>query len=121
MPVIKHNKTKAEHRRLRVRAKMSGTQARPRVTVFRSNKYLYIQAIDDASGRTIVATHTKQVKPAKKDSQTKSELAAVAAKKLATDLKTKKITAAIFDRGANKYHGRIKAVAETLRSEGIKV
>lgn len=124
MPVIRHSNTKAEQRRKRVRSKMSGTEVRPRVTVFRSNKGIYLQAIDDSAGKTIVAAHTKQVveKAEKgKKAASKTENTAAAAKKLAADLKKKKIAAVIFDRGANKYHGRVKAVAETLRSEGITV
>jgi len=128
MPVIRHSNTKAEQRRKRVRSKMSGTEVRPRVTVFRSNKGIYLQAIDDSAGKTIVAAHTKQVvekaekgKEKGKKAASKTENTAAAAKKLAADLKKKKIAAVIFDRGANKYHGRVKAVAETLRSEGITV
>lgn len=128
MPVIRHLNTKAEQRRKRVRSKMSGTAARPRVTVFRSNKSIYLQAVDDSAGKTIVAAHTKQIvektgkgKEKGKKSASKTENTVVTAKKLATDLKKKKIVAVIFDRGANKYHGRVKAVAETLRSEGITV
>lgn len=121
MPVIRHTNTKAEQRRKRVRSKMTGTMARPRLTVFRSNKGVYLQAIDDLAGKTLVSAHTKQVTEKGKKSVTKTERATAVAKKIATDLKKKKIDAVIFDRGANKYHGRIKAVAEALREEGIKV
>lgn len=122
MPVIKHNLTKAERRRRRVRASMTGTAKQPRVSVFRSNKYVYLQAIDDQAGKTLAAAHSKQVIAAdKKKKQTKTEVTAEVAKKLAAALKKQKVTQVIFDRGANKYHGRVKAVAETLRTEGVTV
>lgn len=121
MPVIRHPKTKALKRAKRVRSKMSGTEVRPRVTVFRSNKGTYLQAIDDVAGKTIVSAHTKQIAEKGKKAGNKTEKTVTIAKKLATDLKKKKIVAVIFDRGANKYHGRVKAVAETLRTEGITV
>lgn len=121
MPVIKHNLTKAQRRQRRVRAAMTGTAKQPRVSVFRSNKYMYVQAIDDVAGKTIAAAHSKQVTKASKKGQTKTDVAAATAKQLAEQLKKQKVTKAIFDRGANKYHGRVKAVAETLRSEGVTV
>lgn len=120
MPVIRHLSTRVEKRQKRVRAKMLGTKTKPRLTVFRSNKNMYLQAVDDESGKTLVSAHSKQVQDGKK-AATKTEDAVVLAKKLADDLKKKKINTLVFDRGANKYHGRVKAIAETLRAEGITI
>ena len=101
----------------RVRANMVGSAQKPRLTVYRSNKYMYVQAIDDQAQKTVAAANTCQAKKA----QTKTEQATVAAQAVASQLKSKKITALIFDRGSYKYHGRVKAVAEALRAEGLHV
>jgi len=119
MPVIRHNLTPATKRKTRVRGKLHGTAERPRLTVFRSNEHLYLQAIDDDAERTIVSAHDAGKKSAAKGSKT--ERAIQTAKVLAALLKKAKIIKAVFDRGAYKYHGRVKAVADTLRAEGIEV
>ncbi len=121
MPTIKHALTKVQKRKLRVRSKLSGTAQRPRVTVFRSNKYTYMQAVDDDSQKTIIATSDLSTRKDKKTTATKKELAALAAAELAKGLKAKKITAVVFDRGQYKYHGRVSVIAETLRAQGIEV
>ena len=120
---IKHNLTLAQKRARRVRGKMNGTSLKPRVSVYRSNKHVFVQAIDDDKGLTLASVHDKVLvdKSAKKTTQTKLEKAGLAGAELGKLLKKKKIMAAIFDRGANKYHGRIKALAEGLRSQEIKV
>ncbi len=104
-------------RHARGRAKISGTADRPRVTVFKSNTHVYAQAIDDVSGKTLAAVNDADV--AKKG--TKTERAAIAGTKLAELLKEKKITTVLFDKAGFTYHGRIKAVAESLRAAGIIV
>lgn len=121
MPTIKHNLTKVAKRKLRVRSKLHGNAERPRVTVFRSNKYIYLQAIDDTTGTTIASAHDVSVSKEKNATGTKTERATQAAVALATALKKQKVTAAVFDRGAYKYHGRVSAVAQALREQGIKV
>jgi large subunit ribosomal protein L18 len=120
---IKHNKTLAQKRAQRVRGKMQGTAQKPRVSVYRSNKQIFVQAIDDDKGVTLASVHEKsQVKKAaKKTTPTKGERASLVGEELGKLLKAKKIKLAVFDRGANKYHGRTKAVAEGLRSQEIKV
>ena len=120
---IKHNKTLAQKRALRVRSKMQGTASKPRVTVYRSNKSIFVQAIDDDKRVTLVSTHDSAFakKATKKTPQTKIERANLVGESVGKLLKAKKITEAIFDRGGNRYHGRVKAVAEALRSQGIKV
>jgi large subunit ribosomal protein L18 len=104
-------------RQIRGRAKIAGTAARPRVTVFKSNAHVYVQAIDDVTGKTIAAVNDAKLKKA----GTKTEHAAEAGKKLAGLLKEKGVSVVVFDKAGFKYHGRIKAVAEALRAGGITV
>jgi len=122
MQKIKQNLTLAEKRARRVRGKISGTAERPRLTVFRSNKYTYLQVIDDQAGKTLAAASDVSVKKAgvKLDGK-KMENAVVVAQELFKQLKTKKISAIRFDRGSYRYHGRLKAVADALREAGIEV
>ncbi len=106
-------------RQKRIRAKIVGNSARPRLTVFRSNAHIVLQVIDDTLGKTLI-----EVSDLGKDSKikgTKTERAVEVAKILLAGLKKQKIVALVFDRSYYKYHGRIKAVAETLREGGIKL
>lgn len=103
-------------RHRRVRARISGTAALPRVVVFRSNQHINVQVVDDATRTTIVAVSDVALKKG-----TKTERAAATGKTLAEALKTKKIGAVVFDRGGYQYHGRVKAIADGLREGGIKV
>lgn len=114
--MIEHTLTKKQARARRVRAKMMGSAAKPRLSVYRSNKHLYVQAIDDEAQKTVASANDATSKKG-----TKIESAQTVAKAIAKTLKTKKITHLIFDRGHYKYHGRVKAVAETLREEGLHV
>ncbi|MBT4123906.1 MAG: 50S ribosomal protein L18 [Candidatus Pacebacteria bacterium] len=118
MPVIKHNLTKQEKRRKRVRSKIVGTNDRPRLTVFRSNKYISLQVINDETGKTIASASDLGKKEV---TGTKTEKAKKVTVELVKNLNKKKIKNLKFDRGSYKYHGRVKAVAETLREEGINV
>lgn len=104
-------------RQIRGRAKIAGTAERPRVTVFKSNAHVYVQAINDVTGATIAAVNDKQLKK----TGTKTDHAAEAGKKLAALLKEKGVSVVVFDKAGFKYHGRIKAVAEALRAGGITV
>ncbi len=103
-------------RKKRVSSNMVGTAYRPRISVYRSSKHIYAQAIDDESRVTLCAVHTKQTEKAKK-----SEQAFAIGKKLGEELKSKNILQAIFDRGANTYLGRVQKLAEGLRESGIQV
>jgi large subunit ribosomal protein L18 len=95
-------------RKIRARAKLYGTAERPRLSVFKSNTRVYVQAIDDAAQKTVVqAASTKGAK----------ELAEI----IATRLKEKKIASGIFDRGASRYHGFMKELADTIRKNGIQI
>src|SRR3989344_5109224 len=97
-------------RHIRVRAKISGTAERPRIAVFKSNRYTYLQAIDDLRQSTIASVRDSMLSAkSKKSKSTKTERAAIAATELAKALSTKKIKSAVFDKSGFKYHGRIKA------------
>jgi len=123
MANINHHLTVAEKRKRRVRSKLNGTTERPRLSVHKSNKYTYLQVIDDSKGVTLVAANDVTIRKAvKKGSEvTKTAAAVQATEKLAQLMKKAKVTAVVFDRGQYKYHGRVKAVAEALREAGIKV
>jgi large subunit ribosomal protein L18 len=102
-------------RKRRIRARISGTAERPRLSVFRSLTRLCVQLIDDVAGRTIVSAST---------SEAKVPLNLEGAKKLGTlvakKAKDAKITAVVFDRSGYKYHGRIKALADAAREGGLQ-
>ena len=106
--------TKRQSRHNRIRAKVSGTPERPRLSVFRSNKAIYVQVIDDVAAHTLVATDTRQSK-AKTQLERAKETGAIIAK-LAKD---KGIESVVFDRGGFLYAGSIKALAEGAREGGL--
>jgi large subunit ribosomal protein L18 len=104
-------------RKKRIRSRFEGTGERPRVAIFRSNRSIYAQAINDESGAVIASTSQKQI-----DTKgTKVELAGLVGETLAEALTTKKIKGVVFDRSGYRYHGRVQAVAEGLRKKGINV
>lgn len=109
-------------RHSRVRRKMSGTPARPRLSVFRSLHHLYAQVIDDVSGQTLaaVSTREKDVAQGLKSFST-IDAAAKIGTVIAQRAKDKGITAVVFDRGGYKYHGRIKALADAARGAGLEL
>jgi large subunit ribosomal protein L18 len=105
-------------RRHRVRAKVSGTPERPRISVFRSNRGIHAQLIDDLSGRTLAAVSWTEgdlrgLKP--------MEQAGRAGELLAERAKAAGVDSALFDRGGYRYHGKVKAFAEGVREGGLKV
>jgi large subunit ribosomal protein L18 len=105
-------------RHRRVRGKVSGTAERPRLTVFRSNRGIEAQLIDDLGGRTIAAASWLHVK--KKDGS-KADQAAEVGKLLAERAKAAGIETAVFDRGGYLFHGRVKALAEGAREGGLTI
>ncbi len=117
-----HNKTNNRVRRhRRVRAKVRGTMNRPRLSVFRSNKYIYAQVIDDVVGKTLVGAHTKIVVASEKvKSVSKSDVARAMGHELARRAQEKKIRRVTFDRGGYTYQGRVRAVAEGAREGGLE-
>lgn len=111
-----------ERRKRRVRSKIRGTSSKPRISIFRSNKYIYAQAIDDEKRETIVAFSSLSLRKRKGEKiGTKSEEAFKVGEELGNLLLKKKIKEAVFDRGYYKYAGRVKNVAEGLRKVGIKI
>jgi large subunit ribosomal protein L18 len=108
-------------RRRHVRKRIVGTGERPRLTVFRSNKHIYAQLIDDLSGKTLAAATTNSAGLSDTAPSGGNVKAAVAVgTKLAEEAKTKGISKAAFDRGHYRYHGRIKALADAARAGGLQ-
>ena len=105
-------------RRRRVRAKVRGSEARPRISVFRSNRGISAQLIDDDSGRTIVAVNWTE---AELRSLKPLEQAKRAGELLAQRAQAAGVEAAVFDRGGYQYHGRVQALAEGVREGGLTV
>lgn len=101
-------------RKRRIRARVQGETARPRLTVYRSLSQITAQLIDDATGKTVVSASTKELK-AKPNIDGAKKLGEAIAKKA----KDAKITTIVFDRNAYKYHGRIKALADAAREAGL--
>jgi len=112
-------KTKTRIRR-RIRAKIRGTAERPRVFVFKSNRYVYAQAINDENGMVIAAACTLEKGFKEKNKTTKNAGACEnLGEILARRLKEKEIAKVVFDRGTYPYHGRVKALAEAMRKGGL--
>jgi large subunit ribosomal protein L18 len=107
---------KKNRRRIKIRAKISGTQSQPRLSVSTSNKHIIAQLIDDVSGKTLV--YVDDLKS--KERMTKTELAYKVGEKIAEEAKKKKINQIVFDRGGKLYHGRVEALAEGARKNGLK-
>lgn len=104
-------------RRRRIRAKVFGTKDRPRLSIFRSNKHIRTQLIDDKNGETILSAD--DIGFDKKEKFTKTQVAFEVGNKLAQDAKKKKIKEVFFDKGGYAYHGRVKSVAEGARKGGL--
>ena len=110
-----------QRRHARVRAKVQGTPARPRLCVFRSLNHIYAQVIDDSQRHTLVSASTldPEIK-GEADGKAKSAKAELVGSLVAKRALTKGINQIVFDRGGYKYHGRVKALAEAARQAGIK-
>jgi len=117
MNVAKKQKVQKERRAQRVRAGVRGTTERPRLTVFRSNAYVYAQVIDDVKGITLASASSRETK---KRGAT-MEGAKFVGKTVAVRAKEKGVKFVVFDRGMYRYHGRVKALAEAVREEGIQM
>lgn len=114
---MKKINTNTKDRRVkRIRAKVFGHTSRPRLSVFRSNKFIYAQIIDDDKKITLVSATSAEVKGEKN----KTIQAEKVGKLLAEKAKDKKIVKVVFDRGLYKYHGRVKSLAEGARSTGLE-
>jgi large subunit ribosomal protein L18 len=110
--------TRRLKRRRRVRAKVSGTATRPRVSVFRSNRGLSAQLVDDLSGRTLAAVNWFEPELR---SLAKAERSTRAGQLLAERAKAAGVSVAVFDRGGYRYHGHVRTFAEAIREAGVTV
>lgn len=108
------NQDKKTRRVTRIRKKIAFVSDRPRLTVFRSNANIYAQIIDDGKAKTLVAASSKETKETKK-----MEQAQAVGKLIAEKAKTAKIKTVVFDKGAYKFHGRVKALADGAREGGL--
>ena|SRR3972149_2512066 len=115
----KENIRLSEKRKKRVRAKIRNLSSRLRLSVFRSNKYIYAQIIDDGEGKTLVAVSEKELKLGSGEKKTKIEKAKMLGNLLAQKALLKKIKTVVFDRGKYKFHGRVKALAEGAKDKGL--
>ncbi len=118
----KEKKARAEKRRLRVRGKIHGTAERPRLTVSKSLNHIYVQLIDDLGQVTLIGigTGSREMAEHLGDKDTKTERARKLGQVIAEKAAEKGITTVVFDRNRNRYHGRIKAVADGAREKGLK-
>lgn len=99
----------------RIRGKVSGSAARPRMTVFRSNKQIYVQLIDDLAGRTLISASSKGL-----EGGTKCEIAAKVGEAVAKKAIEAGISEVVFDRNGYLFHGRVKSLADAARNGGLK-
>lgn len=117
-------KNRKEYRRLkikrRIRKAINGSAGRPRMSVFRSNKQIYVQLIDDLKGHTMLAASSSEESVASQK-VTKIEQAALVGKLIAEKAKEAGITEVVFDRNGYLYHGRVKSLADAARKEGLKL
>ncbi len=114
MKLTKEMKRKRIH--MRIRKKIKGTPTKPRLSVFRSNKEIYCQLIDDLNGHTIAAASSSG-----NTTGTKSERAKIVGKAIAEKALAKNIEHVLFDRAGYLYHGRVKALADGAREAGLKI
>jgi len=101
-------------RHARIRSRIIGTSSRPRLSIYKSNRYIHAQLIDDTEGKTILALSTKAI-----EKGTKTEAAKALGAEIAKQAKAKKLSAVVFDRGGFRYTGRIAAVAAGAREGGL--
>jgi large subunit ribosomal protein L18 len=115
--------TKIERRKrikMRVRKEVYGTKDVPRLSVYRSNKQIYVQIIDDSEGKTLLSVSSKIKEISEKAGLTKIEQAKLVGKMAAEKSKESGISSVVFDRNGYLYHGRVKALAEAAREGGLK-
>ncbi len=115
-----HKVIRRQKLRWRIRAKVSGTAQKPRLSVFRSNKDIYAQLIDDATGTTLASASSRQ-KDVVAQAGNKVEKSTMVGRAIAEKAKSLGLEVAVFDRGGYLYHGRVKAVADGAREGGLKL
>lgn len=106
--------------KLRIRKHISGTAERPRMTVFRSNRQIYVQLVNDLTGETLISASSKNKEIADKKGINKSDQAKLVGKLIAEKSLSKGIDSVVFDRNGYLYHGRVKLLAESAREGGLK-
>ena len=115
--------TKSERRqriKYRIRKKLSGNSDRPRMTVYRSNKQIYVQVVDDITGTTLISASSREKEIADKKVN-KIDQAKLVGKRIAEKAKEKGIKTVVFDRNGYLYHGRVKNLADAARESGLKI
>jgi large subunit ribosomal protein L18 len=117
MAVVEKKRLHREKRRKRVRRKISGTAQLPRLSVYRSNVHIYAQLVDDDAGHTLAAADSREVGEAENRTEAARKVGELGARKASEA----GIETVVFDRGGNKYHGRVAALAEGARSGGLKL
>ncbi len=116
---MKTHKEAKIRRKIKVSSRIKGIAGKPRLSIFRSNKNIYVQAVDDILGKTLFSMTS--VNNVDKKGKNKVDISFEIGKVFGESLKKKKIEQAVFDRGYYKYHGRVKAVADGIRSSGVKI
>ena len=117
MAVVEKKRLHREKRRKRIRRKIIGTAERPRLSVYRSNVHVYAQLVDDYAGHTLVAADSREVGEAENRTEAARKVGELVAKRAADA----GVEEAVFDRGGNKFHGRVAALAEGARSGGLRL
>ena len=117
MAVVEKKRLHREKRSKRVRRKITGTAERPRLSVYRSNVHIYAQLVDDYAGHTLAAADSREVGAAENRTQAARKVGELVARR-AADAGIQEV---VFDRGGNKYHGRVAALAEGARSGGLRL
>lgn len=122
MPARMDTRVRRMRRHAHIRRRLSGTEKAPRLNVFRSSVHIYAQLVDDASGVTLASASTldKSLRGNKKEKKTKTASAEAVGKLIAQRAKDAGVERVIFDRGGYLYHGRVKALADGARAEGLK-
>ncbi|NND71325.1 MAG: 50S ribosomal protein L18 [Rhodothermales bacterium] len=118
MGITKKKNARRARVRRGIRAKISGTSSRPRLTVYRSNKHIYAQLIDDTTGNTLAAASSQE---SAADGDKPSTLANSVGKLVGERAKEAGIKSVVFDRNGYRYHGRVKGLAEGVRESGIEI
>ena len=117
MALVEKKRLHREKRRRRVRRKITGTAGRPRLSVYRSNVHIYAQLVDDYAGHTLAAADSREVGKAENRMEAARKVGELVAKR-AADAGIQEV---VFDRGGNKYHGRVAALAEGARYGGLRL
>lgn len=117
MALMEKKRQHRDTRRKRVRRKIAGTAERPRLSVYRSNVHIYAQLIDDDAGHTLASADSREVG----DAENRKDAARKVGELIARKASEAGVETVVFDRGGNRYHGRIAALAEGAREGGLKL